>query len=164
MMSTSDRPSPSSTPAPPSVAPAQAAFADEFPDAELWHLLDDRLVMDADAAGGLTPALRDRMSTLIQYAVDGGADAVQLSCSMYGPVAVDAQRPQPRARCWPRTRRCSTTSRRCARSSVGVLGSLESAAADSAERLAAALARRHGLDVRIETVVVDGAAAGRERR
>ena len=75
---------------PASVAPAMAAFAEEFPDANLWNLLDDRLVVDADAAGGLTPALRERMTTLIKYAVDGGADAVQLSCSMYGPVAVDA--------------------------------------------------------------------------
>src|SRR5262245_646305 len=54
-----------------SMAPAVAAFEDEFPDAELWHLLDTRLVTDADDAGGLTPPLHDRMTTLIQYAVDG---------------------------------------------------------------------------------------------
>ena len=51
--------------------------------------------MDADARRRTHPALHDRMSTLIQYAVDGGADAVQLSCSMYGPVAVDAAAAQP---------------------------------------------------------------------
>ena len=75
---------------PASVAPAQAAFAAEFPTAQLWNLVDDRLVVDADRAGGLTPALHDRMSTLIRYAVEGGAHAVQLSCSRYGPVAVAA--------------------------------------------------------------------------
>lgn len=75
---------------PAAMAPARAAFAERFPQAQLWNLLDDRLIVEAEAAGGLTPALRHRMRTLIGHAVDGGADAVLLSCSMYGPVAVEA--------------------------------------------------------------------------
>ena len=68
------------------MAPAAHAFADEFPEAELWHLLDDRLVSGRRRARAGSPRrCSGRMSTLIQYAVDGGADAVQLSCSMYGP-------------------------------------------------------------------------------
>jgi hypothetical protein len=74
---------------PAAMAPAHSAFADRFPAARLWNLLDDRLLPDADAAGGLTPPLRRRMRTLIRHAVDGGADAVLLTCSMYGPVAVE---------------------------------------------------------------------------
>jgi hypothetical protein len=140
-----------------SMAPAVAAFNDEFPGAELWHLLDNRLVSDADRAGGLTPGLHARMSTLIQYAVDGGADAVQLSCSMYGPVARDAARRQSVVvlasdqamfdqvvALWPRQ--------------VGVLASLASAGRDSAERLAAWL-EAAGHSSEIVTRVVDGAAA-----
>ncbi|MCA1184851.1 MULTISPECIES: hypothetical protein [unclassified Saccharopolyspora] len=73
--------------APAAVEPANAALREAFPEATAWNLLDDRLVSEADAAGGLTPALRRRMLGLIRHAVDGGADAVQLSCSMYGPVA-----------------------------------------------------------------------------
>ena len=38
---------------PAAIAPAVAAFAECFPAAELWHLLDDRLVSDAEQAGGL---------------------------------------------------------------------------------------------------------------
>ena len=72
---------------PAAMAPAREAFAAAFPAARLWNLLDDRLIGDAEAAGGLTAPLRDRMTALIRYAIGGGADAVQLSCSMYGPVA-----------------------------------------------------------------------------
>jgi hypothetical protein len=74
---------------PASMPPAHGAFAERFPAARLWNLLDDRLLPDADAAGGLTPPLRGRMRTLIRHAVDGGADAVLLTCSMYGPVAIE---------------------------------------------------------------------------
>ncbi|MEU6247661.1 hypothetical protein [Glycomyces sp. NPDC047010] len=69
------------------VAPAVDGLAAGFPEAEPWNLLDDRLLPDADAAGGLTPALAERMSRLIAFAKDGGAAGVLLTCSMYGPVA-----------------------------------------------------------------------------
>jgi Asp/Glu/hydantoin racemase len=75
-----------------SVAPAKAALAEAFPEAQVWNLLDDRLISDAEAAGGLTPALSLRMLRLIDYAATGGADAVLLSCSMYGPVLDQARR------------------------------------------------------------------------
>jgi Asp/Glu/hydantoin racemase len=77
---------------PASVLPAKAALAQGFPEASVWNLLDDRLISDADAAGGLTPALSGRMLSLIEYVIGGGADAVLLSCSMYGPVLDAARR------------------------------------------------------------------------
>lgn len=80
---------------PAAIPPARAAFAEHFPEATLWNLLDDRLITEAVAAGGLTPALAERMSTLVRYAVDGGADAVLLTCSMYGPVAHRFDGPVP---------------------------------------------------------------------
>jgi Asp/Glu/hydantoin racemase len=76
---------------PASVSPAKLALAEAFPDAVVWNLLDDRLISDAEAAGGLTPALSRRMLSLIDYASAGGADAVLLSCSMYGPVLDEAR-------------------------------------------------------------------------
>jgi hypothetical protein len=80
---------------PAAIPPARAAFAEHFPEATLWNVLDDRLITEAVAAGGLTRALSERMSTLVRYAVDGGADAVLLTCSMYGPVAHEFTGPVP---------------------------------------------------------------------
>ena len=140
-----------------SMAPAVAAFGDEFPDADLWHLLDNRLVSDADAAGGLTESLHARMSTLIQYAVDGGADAVQLSCSMYGPVARDAAARLPvTVLASDQAMFDHVVALRPGR--IALLASLASAGADSAQRLEAWLAAA-GVESDIETRVVAGAAA-----
>ncbi|PRX97928.1 aspartate/glutamate racemase family protein [Allonocardiopsis opalescens] len=75
----------SATPA--SIPPARSAFAAAFPEARLWNLLDDRLLDDAQDAGEVTPALVDRMHRLIDHATAGGADAVLLTCSLYGFVA-----------------------------------------------------------------------------
>ena len=124
---------------PAAMAPAVAAFGERFPAAGLWHLLDDRLVTDAERAGGLVPPLRRRMLSLIGHAVAGGADGVLLTCSMYGPVARLA------AQLWDRPVAGSdeamyerVAAERPAR--VAVLGSLETAVADSAARLREVLA------------------------
>ncbi len=67
--------------------PVEHALEQVFPAARVWNILDDRLLQDADAAGGLTPHLEDRMRRLIEHAVAEGADAILLTCSVYGPVA-----------------------------------------------------------------------------
>lgn len=77
---------------PAAMAPARAAFADRFPQARVWNLLDDLLISEAQEAGSVTAPLRRRMERLIDHAVSGGADAVLLTCSMYGPVAHDVGR------------------------------------------------------------------------
>ncbi|WP_275559419.1 aspartate/glutamate racemase family protein [Streptomyces sp. 5-6(2022)] len=71
---------------------AQNAFAREFPEARPWNLLDDRLLVDANTAGGLNERLRRRMLRLIEHAVEGGAQAVLLTCSSYGEVAEVARK------------------------------------------------------------------------
>ena len=141
---------------PASVNPAKAAFATGFPGAQLWNLLDDRLVVDADLAGGLTPALHKRMSTLIQYAIDGGASAVQLSCSMYGPVAVDAAG-RTDVPVLASDQAMFEHVRAAGVGRAGVLGSLESAASDSAERLRVVLAEGSS-DAAVVWRVAEGAA------
>lgn len=138
---------------PATMGPVAAGFADAFPGAELWHLLDDRLVTEADAAGGLTPALRDRMTSLIEYAVRGGAQAVQLACSMYGPVATAARQPVP---VLAADQALFDAVLAVKPGKVAVIASLRPAAADSTARLGTALADA-GLDVRIEPVVVGDA-------
>ncbi|MGC9501949.1 aspartate/glutamate racemase family protein [Streptomyces sp. WG7] len=70
---------------------AEETFAQEFPQATVWNVLDDRLLDDARDAGGLTDALRRRMLRLIGHVMDGGAQALLLTCSSYGEV-VDTAR------------------------------------------------------------------------
>lgn len=70
---------------------AHEAFTREFPQATVWNVLDDRLLDDARSAGGLTDALRRRMLRLIAHVMDGGAQALLLTCSSYGEV-VDTAR------------------------------------------------------------------------
>ncbi|WP_431912503.1 aspartate/glutamate racemase family protein [Nonomuraea jabiensis] len=119
---------------PASIRPAADGLAEGFPEARAWHLLDDRLVTEADAAGGMTPALTRRMLALIDYAVRGGADAVLLSCSMYGPAAVLARRLHEVPVTGSDEAMFADVARRRP-GTVLVLGSLDSAAADSARRL-----------------------------
>lgn len=72
---------------PAAIAPATEAVG-AISGVEVWNLLDDRLLPDANARGGIVDdELAGRMERLIRYAVDGGADAVLLTCSLYGFVA-----------------------------------------------------------------------------
>lgn len=77
------------------IPPAVDALSALFPEAAVWNLLDDRLLADAARAGGLTEPLALRMRRLIDHAVGSGADAVLLTCSMYGAVAHEAAAPVP---------------------------------------------------------------------
>lgn len=77
------------------IGPATAALDELYPDAEVWNILDDRLLRDADERGGLDDALRARMTRLIDHALAEGADGVLLTCSLYGPVVADLQRDAP---------------------------------------------------------------------
>lgn len=72
---------------PAAIPPTHSAFEEHFPCARLWNVIDDRLLVDADEHGGLTPALTARMHRLIDHTIREGADAVLLTCSMYAPAA-----------------------------------------------------------------------------
>lgn len=78
----------SATPA--AIKPARDAFAETYPQATLWNILDDRLLQDAADRGGVTPDLSDRMARLIDHAVAEGAEGILLTCSLYGVVAHQA--------------------------------------------------------------------------
>lgn len=69
-----------------SVAPINAAFARDWPQARLMNLLDDSLSADLAANGqGLDAAMHDRFQRLAQYAVDCGCQAILFTCSAFGP-------------------------------------------------------------------------------
>lgn len=141
---------------PASMAPAHAAFAELFPKARLWNLLDDLLISEAEAAGGLTPQLRHRMRTLIRHAVDGGADAILLSCSMYGPVAsaVAAEYPQP---VLPSDHALFDEVGRSRARRVTVLGPIATGVADTVARMRERLGAVHPDPPTVRGIVVDGA-------
>ena len=72
-----------------SVPPVRVAFDAEFPDAQVTNLLDEGLFIDF--AGQITPQLRRRMSQLICYCAEYGADAIGLACSVFAPVVETAK-------------------------------------------------------------------------
>lgn len=73
------------------IGPAVEAFRTRFPEAEVWNLLDDKLLLDLETQGGMTPALEQRMHGLIRHAAAADADGILLTCSQYGPVAGGAE-------------------------------------------------------------------------
>ena len=146
-----------------SVSPAKAGLAQAFPEATVWNLVDDRLIRDADAAGGLTPALSSRMLNLIEYAVTGGAEAVLLSCSMYGPVLEHARHDYDVPMLSSDEELFDEVARRSFRS-VLLLGPLAPAVEDSVTRLREVLSRSTGAATpRIIGQMADGAVTATTR-
>lgn len=130
---------------PVAIPPATAALAEHLAEARVWNLLDDRLLRDAADAGGLTPALEDRMRRLIEHAALGGADGILLTCSLYGRLAHEARAPIPVLAPDDAVFAEALDGRHA---SVLVVASLASALEDSIERLEQAAADR-GRSVRI---------------
>jgi hypothetical protein len=141
--------------------PATDAFAERFPEARLWHLLDDRLIVEAEAAGGVVPRLRRRMLGLIGHAVTNGANGVLMTCSQYGPVADDAKT-RWTAPVIGSDQAMLEHVAALRPVHVVVLASLESSAIDSAERLRVMLS---GADAptQVSGVFCPGAAAAVNR-
>ncbi|AKS34326.1 hypothetical protein [Mycolicibacterium goodii] len=147
---------------PASIPPLRSALADALPGSTLWNIIDDRLAPDADATGGeLTPALRDRMLTLVRHGVDGGAHAVVIACSMYGEVGDIAGRLFSTP-IFTSDADMFAQILRAAPTRVAVLASLRGSAADTSARLAAAFAcRQH--DAEVVPVFCSGAAEAAAR-
>jgi Asp/Glu/hydantoin racemase len=72
-----------------SIRPARLAFQEVSPKAEVVNLLDEGLLLDFKDK--LTPALRRRMSQIICYCAEHGADGIGLACSVYTPMVGAAQ-------------------------------------------------------------------------
>ena len=69
-----------------SVAPINAAFERDWPEAVRMNLLDDSLSADLARGGrGLDAAMHERFQRLAQYAVDTGAKGILFTCSAFGP-------------------------------------------------------------------------------
>ena len=75
-----------------SVIPAlHELFRELIPDSRPVHLLEESILQEAIAHGGLTPAVHDRVARLAQLGQEGGAEAVLVTCSSISP-CVDSTR------------------------------------------------------------------------
>ena len=72
-----------------SMEPTEQAFADLWPDADTFHLLDSSLSTDRAEAGELTDDLFQRIVGMADYAGERAADGVLYCCSAFGP-AIEA--------------------------------------------------------------------------
>ena len=72
--------------------PAWRAFEAGWPQARIFNLLDDSLSADVAAAGRLTEDMIGRFLTLGRYAAGTGADALQFTCSAFGPAIAAVKR------------------------------------------------------------------------
>jgi len=69
-----------------------AVFAGACPEgATLTHTVDEALLRDAEAAGGLTKAIAARTARALEALAGPGIDAVLLTCSTVGPGAALAR-------------------------------------------------------------------------
>lgn len=137
------------------IAPARSALDDLYPEADVWNILDDRLLTDADERGGLDDALRARMVRLIDHALAEGADGVLLTCSLYGPVATGIRRDVP---VLAPDEAAFQEIAEAGYGSVLVLASFEGAKDDSVERLEATL-REAGANTTVTGIAVPAAMA-----
>jgi hypothetical protein len=74
---------------PVSIDPINQAFAEHWPEAWAFNLLEDSLIAGLAEAGGFTALFNRRVTDLCRYCVDVGADAILFTGSAFGP-AVDA--------------------------------------------------------------------------
>jgi Asp/Glu/hydantoin racemase len=74
---------------PVAMQPVHAAFAANWPEAEIVNLLDDGLTIDRARETELSQAMIDRFVRFGMYGKDIGAHGILVTCSAFGP-AIDA--------------------------------------------------------------------------
>jgi hypothetical protein len=122
------------------IEPAATAVSKSIPSARIWNLLDDRLLADKQEAGGVDGEMWHRMESLIRYALDGRADGVLLTCSQYGEVARALAEVERRAPILAADDAAFDAVVAGGFRRVLILSSLESALADTSDRLGRQLA------------------------
>jgi len=77
----------------PSMAPIDRAFKAAWPQAQTLNLVDESLYADVPADGALSPALHQRVESLLRHCELSGADGVVFTGTTFGP-AVELVRAQ----------------------------------------------------------------------
>lgn len=70
--------------------PIAASFSRLWPEANCMNVLDDCLSKDLARDGGMTPAMVARITEIARYAKGCGAQAIQFTCSAFGPAIDEA--------------------------------------------------------------------------
>jgi hypothetical protein len=148
-----------------SVAPARAAFAEGWPDALTFDLLDTSLAPDLADAGELTPSIVARFGELAGYAArtqgHGGRTAgILFTCSAFGPAIRAAAREVPIPVLDPVTPGIDAAldAAAAAGGRIGLVVSFAPSAPALAAELKSAAAAR-GCKLQLEVVVATGALA-----
>jgi Asp/Glu/hydantoin racemase len=72
--------------------PVAHVFREQWPQADVMHVLDDSLPADLTAAGRVTPAIVGRFAALARYCEESGASAILFTCSAFGTAIEAAKR------------------------------------------------------------------------
>lgn len=76
----------------PMVEPTKELFAKHMPEVRLINIVDDSLIQDVISANELTSAVKKRLLSYYDSAIDAGADIIFNTCSSVGDVALKAQK------------------------------------------------------------------------
>ena len=74
---------------PVAIDPVVETFQSDWPEAQVYSLLEDSLPSDLQEAGKIDQAMIERFTRLADYAADTGADGILFTCSAFG-TAIEA--------------------------------------------------------------------------
>jgi Asp/Glu/hydantoin racemase len=148
-----------------SVEPARTAFARDWPEAFAFDLLDTSLAVDRAAAGELTLSMVERFKSLGHYAANNAGSAgntvgILFTCSAFGP-AIDAVKATLSIPCL----KPNESAFRLALSMGNNIGLMVTfgPSADALEAELLAMSSQLAREVKVRTVVVEGALAALKR-
>ncbi|WP_461206245.1 aspartate/glutamate racemase family protein [Clostridium sp. DL1XJH146] len=75
--------------------PFGVPFAKDNPDIEIYNIMDDTLLKDTLAAGGITNAVSSRILNYAKSAAEAGADCVMVTCTSVNAAAKYARKFSP---------------------------------------------------------------------
>ena len=136
------------------MGPIARAFATDWPEAELVNVLEDSLSPDRARDKDLSEAMTRRIGDLGDYAAGIGADGILYTCSAFGAAIERVAFRLPLPVLKPNDAMFDAAFERGTR--IGMLATFRSSVAGMEAEFAEA-ARVAGLDVRVETVLVDHA-------
>src|SRR2546423_80504 len=73
------------------MAPIDAAFKKQWPQAQTLNLLDESLYADLPQDGTLSAAVIERLASLFRHCERSGADAIVFTGSTFGPAVIAAR-------------------------------------------------------------------------